>query len=207
MTLRRSVAGVLATGAVLTGTAGVIGAGVALTAGPASAGPAEDCAAVRARDHQIYLNLIASLLPGAPLPPECINPCLTAPSMTGTAAATTTVGLPGAQAPGGGPNVAANAPTNFLTYNGTPIVPVPTIEVSVQRIPEASMHPTVQQCSPGGRAASRGGNRNGLCPITSGRPSCGIGQQVRSTPIWTAQRLKNSNIVCVQANLWIAVQR
>ncbi|MDV6277812.1 hypothetical protein R3Q06_30420 [Rhodococcus erythropolis] len=90
-----------------------------------SAGPAEDCAAVRARDHQIYLNLIASLPPGAPIPPEYINPCLTAPSTTATAAPTTTVGLPGAQAPGGGPNVCANAPTNFPTYNGTPIVPVP----------------------------------------------------------------------------------
>ncbi|MDN3460692.1 polymorphic toxin type 24 domain-containing protein [Rhodococcus sp. APC 3903] len=125
MALRRSVAGVLAAGAVLTGTAGVIGAGIALTAGPASAGPAEDCAAVRARDHQIYLNLIASLPPGAPIPPEYINPCLTAPTTTSTAAPTTTVGLPGAQAPGGGPNVGANAPTNFPTYNGTPIVPVP----------------------------------------------------------------------------------
>ena len=138
MTLRRSVAGVLAAGAVLTGTAGVIGAGIALTAGPASAGPAEDCAAVRARDHQIYLNLIASLPPGAPIPPEYINPCLTAPSTTATAAPTTTVGLPGAQAPGGGPNVGANAPTNFPTYNGTPIVPIPTIEVP----PIASESPT-----------------------------------------------------------------
>ena len=129
MTLRRSLAGVLAAGALLTGTAGVIGAGIALSAGPAAAGPAEDCAAVRARDHQIYLNLIASLPRGAPVPPEYINPCLTAPSTTATAAPTTTVGLPGVQAPGGGPNVGANAPTNFPTYNGTPIVPVPTIEV------------------------------------------------------------------------------
>ncbi|MFD6516879.1 hypothetical protein [Rhodococcus sp. NPDC060176] len=103
-----------------------------------SAGPAEDCAAVRARDHQIYLNLIASLPPGAPIPPEYINPCLTAPTTTPTAAPTTTVGLPGAQAPGGGPNVGANAPTNFPTYNGTPIVPVPTIEVP----PIASESPT-----------------------------------------------------------------
>ena len=103
-----------------------------------SAGPAEDCAAVRARDHQMYLNLIASLPPGAPIPPEYINPCLPAPSTTPTAAPTTTVGLPGAQAPGGGPNVGANAPTNFPTYNGTPIVPVPTIEVP----PIASESPT-----------------------------------------------------------------
>lgn len=136
--LRRSLAGVLAAGALLTGTAGVIGAGIALTAGTAAAGPAEDCAAVRARDHQIYLNLVASLPPGAPIPPEYINPCVTAPSTTATAAPTTTVGLPGAQAPGGGPNVGANAPTNFPTYNGTPIVPVPTIEVP----PIASESPT-----------------------------------------------------------------
>ncbi len=113
----------LAAGALLTGAAGVIGAGIALSATPVN------CAAVRARDHQIYLNLIASLPPGAPIPPEIINPCLSAPSTTATVAPTTTVGLPGAQAPGGGPNVGANAPTNFPTYNGTPIVPVPTIEV------------------------------------------------------------------------------
>ncbi|MDI9902800.1 hypothetical protein QM716_23360 [Rhodococcus sp. IEGM 1409] len=127
--LRRTLAGVLAAGALLTGAAGVIGVGIALTAAPAHATPEDDCAAVRARDHQIYLNLIASLPPGSPIPPEIINPCLSAPSTTATAAPTTTVGLPGAQAPGGGPNVGANAPTNFPTYNGTPIVPVPTIEV------------------------------------------------------------------------------
>jgi hypothetical protein len=123
--LRRSVAGVLAAGALLAGTAGVIGAAIVLTAGPAYATPEEDCAAVRARDHQIYLNLIASLPPGSPIPPEYINPCLTAPPTTTTAPPTSTAGLPGAQAPGGGPNVGANAPTNFPTYNGTPIVPVP----------------------------------------------------------------------------------
>ncbi|EQM31816.1 hypothetical protein R3Q08_07455 [Rhodococcus erythropolis] len=94
-----------------------------------SATPEEDCAAVRARDHQIYLNLVASLPPGSPIPPEVINPCLTAPSTTASPTPTTTIGLPGAQAPGGGPNVGANAPTNFPTYNGTPIVPVPTIGV------------------------------------------------------------------------------
>ena len=99
----------LAAGALLTGAAGAIGAGIALSAAPANATPEEDCAAVRARDHQIYLNLIASLPPGAPIPPEIINPCLSAPSTTATAAPTTTVGLPGAQAPGGGPNVGANA--------------------------------------------------------------------------------------------------
>ena len=82
--LRRTLAGVLAAGALLTGAAGVIGAGIALSAAPANATPEEDCAAVRARDHQIYLNLIASLPPGAPIPPEIINPCLSAPSTTST---------------------------------------------------------------------------------------------------------------------------
>ncbi|MFD4785461.1 hypothetical protein ACFWNH_31065 [Rhodococcus qingshengii] len=139
-TWRRSVAGVLAAGALLTGTAGVIGAGIALTAAPAHAGPAEDCAAVRARDHQIYLNLIAALPPGVPIPTEYVNPCLSPPSRTPAvpAAPTTTVGLPGAQAPGGGPNVGVIAPTSWPTYNGTPIVPVPTIEVP----PIASGSPT-----------------------------------------------------------------
>ena len=136
-TLRRSVAGVLAVGALLAGTAGVIGAAIVLAAGPAYATPEEDCAAVRARDHQIYLNLIASLPPGSPIPPEYINPCLTAPPTTTTAPPTSTAGLPGAQAPGGGPNVGANAPTNFPTYNGTPIVAVPAIEVPADISPSS----------------------------------------------------------------------
>lgn len=56
--LRRVIAGALAAGAILTGA---LGTGIALTAGTAQASPEEDCAAVRARDHQIYLNLINSL--------------------------------------------------------------------------------------------------------------------------------------------------
>jgi hypothetical protein len=163
--LRRSVAGVLAAGALLTGTAGVIGAAIVLTAGPASAGPAEDCAAVRARDHQIYLNLIASLPPGSPIPPEYINPCLTAPSTTTTAPPTSTAGLPGAQAPGGGPNVGANAPTNFPTYNGTPIVPAPG-PVPVPGV--------VQTATPGAPAAPGGESPAGVPAATatsSGAPT------------------------------------
>ncbi|OZE95926.1 hypothetical protein CH302_16700 [Rhodococcus sp. 15-2388-1-1a] len=157
-TLRRSVAGVLAAGALLTGAAGVIGAAIVLTAGPASAGPAEDCAAVRARDHQIYLNLIASLPPGSPIPPEYINPCLTAPSTTTTAQPTSTAGLPGAQAPGGGPNVGANAPTNFPTYNGTPIVPGPG-PVPVPGV--------VQTATPGAPAAPGGESPAGVPAATA----------------------------------------
>ncbi|OZD73660.1 hypothetical protein CH272_01490 [Rhodococcus sp. 05-340-1] len=150
------MAGVLAAGALLTGAAGVIGAAIVLTAGPASAGPAEDCAAVRARDHQIYLNLIASLPPGSPIPPEYINPCLTAPSTSTTAPPTSTAGLPGAQAPGGGPNVGANAPTNFPTYNGTPIVPVPVPVPGV-----------VQTATPGAPAAAGGESPVGVPAATA----------------------------------------
>lgn len=120
--VRGMLIGILAAGAFLTGA---VGLGISINAGPAHASPADDCAAVRARDHQIYLNLINSLPPGAPIPPEIINPCLTAPTTTATAAPTTTAGLPGMQSPGGGPNVGANAPTDFPQYNGTPIVPVP----------------------------------------------------------------------------------
>ncbi|RGP48603.1 hypothetical protein AWH04_25920 [Rhodococcus erythropolis] len=39
--------------------------------------------------------------------------------------------MPTAQSPGGGPNVGANAPTNFPTYNGTPIVTVPSVPGSL----------------------------------------------------------------------------
>lgn len=156
--LRRSVAGVLAAGALLAGTAAVIGAAIVLTAGPASAGPAEDCAAVRARDHQIYLNLIASLPPGSPIPPEYINPCLTAPSTTTTAPPTSTAGLSGAQASGGGPNVGANAPTNFPTYNGTPIVRAPG---------PAPVPGVVQTATPGAPAAAGGESPAGVPAATA----------------------------------------
>lgn len=61
--------------------------------------------------------------PSPPVPYVCVDPG-TVPTAT-TAPPTTTQGLPTAQSPGGGPNVGANAPTNFPTYNGTPIVPVP----------------------------------------------------------------------------------
>ncbi|NIL84062.1 hypothetical protein RhoFasGS6_01422 [Rhodococcus fascians] len=168
--LRRSVAGVLAAGALLTGTASVIGAAIVLTAGPAYATPEEDCAAVRARDHQIYLNLIASLPPGSPIPPEYINPCLTAPPTTTTTPPTSTAGLPGAQAPGGGPNVGANAPTNFPTYNGTPIVPVPGVAQTAT--PGAPAAPGVE--SPAGvpaATATSGGAPTSSQPAGSTAPT------------------------------------
>ncbi|MEU4058434.1 hypothetical protein [Rhodococcus qingshengii] len=151
-----------------------------------SAGPAEDCAAVRARDHQIYLNLIASLPPGAPIPPEYINPCLTAPSTTATVAPTTTVGLPGAQAPGGGPNVGANAPTNFPTYNGTPIVPVPGAALPGQPntptpsgienpagvpVPTTTSEPAPTTPQPAGSTAPASTTDRGPGPVPASTPS------------------------------------
>ncbi|MCZ9634948.1 hypothetical protein [Rhodococcus sp. BH5] len=184
--LRRTLAGVLAAGALLTGAAGVIGAGIALSAAPANATPEEDCAAVRARDHQIYLNLIASLPPGAPIPPEYINPCLSAPSTTSTAAPTTTVGLPGVQAPGGGPNVGANAPTNFPTYNGTPIVPVPGAALSGQPntptpsgienpagvpVPTTTSGPAPTTPQPAGSTAPASTTDRGPGPVPASTPS------------------------------------
>ncbi|MBT2276208.1 hypothetical protein J7E69_33030, partial [Rhodococcus enclensis] len=157
-----------------------------------SAGPAEDCAAVRARDHQIYLNLIASLPPGAPIPPEYINPCLTAPTTTPTAAPTTTVGLPGAQAPGGGPNVGANAPTNFPTYNGTPIVPVPGAALPGQPntptppgienpagvpVPTTTSEPAPTTPQPAGSTAPASTTDRGPGPVPALTPNTAPGQQ------------------------------
>ncbi|MEU4057352.1 MULTISPECIES: hypothetical protein [Rhodococcus] len=157
-----------------------------------SAGPAEDCAAVRARDHQIYLNLIASLPPGAPILPEYINPCLTAPTTTPTAAPTTTVGLPGAQAPGGGPNVGANAPTNFPTYNGTPIVPVPSAALPGQPntptppgienpagvpVPTTTSEPAPTTPQPAGSTAPASTTDRGPGPVPALTPNTAPGQQ------------------------------
>ncbi|MCS4255841.1 hypothetical protein M2405_004144 [Rhodococcus erythropolis] len=157
-----------------------------------SAGPAEDCAAVRARDHQIYLNLIASLPPGAPIPPEYINPCLTAPTTTPTAAPTTTVGLPGAQAPGGGPNVGANAPTNFPTYNGTPIVPAPGAALPGQPntptppgienpagvpVPTTTSEPAPTTPQPAGSTAPASTTDRGPGPVPALTPNTAPGQQ------------------------------
>lgn len=119
--IARAVAGAAAVGALATGGTGVI---AALGTPTASATPEEDCQAVRDRDHQIWLDLVNSLPPGAPTPPEPINPCIAAET---TSAAPTTPALPGleAGASGSGPQVGANAPTNMPSYSGTDIVPVP----------------------------------------------------------------------------------
>src|SRR5699024_7090556 len=70
---RRGTALLLAAPVVAVLAAGVV-AGVGV--GTAVATPEEDCQAVRDRDHQIWLQVVASLPPGAPIPPEPINPCI-----------------------------------------------------------------------------------------------------------------------------------
>ncbi len=112
--------------------AGAAAAGLAAIAIGAAAPPAavatpeEDCQAVRDRDHQIWLDLIANLPPGSPIPPEPINPCIPAGPETTTTAPAPLPGQGGQTGTGGsGPQVGANAPTLMPRYNGTDIVPVP----------------------------------------------------------------------------------
>ncbi|MBT2275872.1 hypothetical protein [Rhodococcus qingshengii] len=170
-TVRRVVGGVLFAGVVATGA---VGLGLAI-AGAAHASPAEDCAAVRARDHQVYLNLIDSLPPGSPIPPEYVNPCLTAtPTTTATAVPTATVGLPGAQAPGGGPNVGANAPTNFPAYRGTPIVTLaPSAQPATARTPDsqAQARQGSTDTEIGSAATQPDGSRSAETGVGAGQPT------------------------------------
>ena len=111
----------------------VVAAGLIVGVSSSIAGaetPAERCARETSAYNSAWAATWAASHPGnpgpAPAPPVpyvCVDPG-TAPTTT-TAPPTTTQGLPTAQSPGGGPNVGVNAPTNFPTYNGTPIVPVP----------------------------------------------------------------------------------
>ena len=95
----------------------------------AVATPEEDCQAVRDRDHRIWLDLIANLPPGAPIPPEPINPCI-GPGPETPTTATPLPGQPGQTGQAGpGLQVGANAPTLMPRYNGTDIVPVPGLPV------------------------------------------------------------------------------
>ncbi|MGL4305764.1 MAG: hypothetical protein ACRCSF_06380 [Mycobacteriaceae bacterium] len=94
----------------------------------ASAGPAEDCQAVRDRDHAIYLQLIASLPPGSPVPPEIINPCIEAPSTTPTTLAPTTFETPTPGQTSGGIGYGADVPhTGTLTITIQPGQPAGTV--------------------------------------------------------------------------------
>ncbi|MFD4785079.1 hypothetical protein ACFWNH_29075 [Rhodococcus qingshengii] len=109
-------------------------AAIGLIAVPATVASAETPAERCARETSAYNSAWAATwaashpgnpgpAPAPPVPYVCVDPG-TVPTAT-TAPQTTTQGLPTAQSPGGGPNVGANAPTNFPTYNGTPIVTVP----------------------------------------------------------------------------------
>lgn len=108
--------------------------------------PAERCARETSSYNSAWAATWAASHPGnpgpAPVPPVpyvCVDPG-TAP--TTTAPPTTTQGLPTAQSPGGGPNVGANAPTNFPTYNGTPIVTVPPVPGAGSPPPAVELPPT-----------------------------------------------------------------
>ncbi|UXF70028.1 hypothetical protein [Rhodococcus qingshengii] len=82
-------------------------------------------------------------VPAPPVPYVCVDPG-TVPTAT-TAPPTTIQGLPTVQSPGGGPNVGANAPTNFPAYNGTPIVtvpPVPGVSVPTGEVPPSITLPS-----------------------------------------------------------------
>src|SRR5699024_1832141 len=69
---------------------------------------------VRDRDHQIWLQIVASLPPGAPIPPEPVNPCIAEdPSRAPGAEGGSIVDVPGTDlgtGEGRGPQVGTNAP-------------------------------------------------------------------------------------------------
>src|SRR5699024_51023 len=120
----------------------------------------EDCAAVRERDHQIWLNMVAALPPGAPIPPEYVNPCIAedpsyAPGADGP-------GVPGDQTGqmdgGAGLSPGVNAPTNLApaTPDGD-IVPLPGQSLD---LPSADSTPGQDQV-PGVRVPAESGSRAG----------------------------------------------
>ena len=149
--------------------------------------PAERCARETSAYNSAWLVTWTASHPGnpgpAPAPPVpyvCQDPG-TAP--TTTAPPTTTQGLPTGQAPGGGPNVGANAPTNFPTYNGTPIVtlpPVPGTSNPTGQVPPAITLPpsptaasTVQPTSPSAAEstpASASADKSVIISTGSGTP-------------------------------------
>ncbi|MGL4305408.1 MAG: hypothetical protein ACRCSF_04575, partial [Mycobacteriaceae bacterium] len=132
--------------------------------GTALAGPAEDCQAVRDRDHAIYLQLIAALPPGSPIPPEIINPCLEAPSNTPTTTAPAPAAIPTGVNTGSGIHVGSNAATNMPTYNGTDIVPAPNAPAPAT--PTAAINPiTPSPVSPAPSTASEN-----ITPTTTPAP-------------------------------------
>ncbi|MGL4305366.1 MAG: hypothetical protein ACRCSF_04365 [Mycobacteriaceae bacterium] len=130
-----------------------------LVAGVASAGPAEECQAVRDRDHAIYLQLVASLPPGSPVPPEIINPCLEAPSQTPTTMAPPTFDTPTPGQTSGGIGYGADIPhTGTLTIT---MPPTPGVSTSPGQPPapltQSSQSPSsVKETTPAPATQSEG---------------------------------------------------
>ncbi|MGL4306832.1 MAG: hypothetical protein ACRCSF_11855 [Mycobacteriaceae bacterium] len=113
---------VVAVIAIMVGISGVGGLG-----GVAVAGPAEECQAVRDRDHAVYLQVVAALPPGSPVPPEYVNPCVEAPAPTSTTTTAVPAAVPTGVNTGSGIHVGSNGATNMPSYSGTDIVPVPGV--------------------------------------------------------------------------------
>ncbi|MGL4305702.1 MAG: amidase domain-containing protein [Mycobacteriaceae bacterium] len=108
----------------------------------ASAGPAEECQAVRDRDHAIYLQLVASLPPGSPVPPEIVNPCLEAPSTTPTTLAPPTFDTPTPGQAGGGIGYGADVP-----HTGTLSITMPPVPGQPPAITSVTPQPPTQFAS------------------------------------------------------------
>src|SRR5699024_9008261 len=123
----RSVRMAVARWAVLAGLAGVVVGGLGV--GVAVGTPEQDCQAVRDRDHQIWLQIVASLPPGAPIPPEPVNPCIAEdPSRAPGTEGGSIVDVPGTDLGAGqgrGPQVGTNAPGRIGDGAGGVIVDIP----------------------------------------------------------------------------------
>lgn len=121
-------------GRVLHGVVGVmVAAGLLISPGVglAEAGPAEDCQAVRDRDHQIWQQLVDSLPPGAPIPPEPVNPCITEdPSRMPGAESGTSVELPDSSASSSeGKSLAGTNAPSRIEKGSVDIVPLPPVDI------------------------------------------------------------------------------
>lgn len=93
--------------------------------------PEQQCEAVRARDHQRWLDMVSQLPPGTPPPLEYVNPCVPedpsfAPGAQGDSTTTDGTETTGTGRNQPGPSVGTNAPTDIpVAPPGAVIVPVP----------------------------------------------------------------------------------
>ncbi len=153
--------------------------------------PEQQCEAVRARDHQLWLDMVAQLPPGTPPPPEYVNPCVPedpsfapgAQEDNPTTDGTETTGIGGNQP---GPSVGTNAPTDIpVAPPGAVIVPVPEHPpestaplpgdtTAPQDAPAPEAH--VQPGSESDPAAPVGPN-NRSAPRTADEPAGGTGAE------------------------------